>query len=96
MIRFKFNPAGLIMLAVTIVVVIVGTSVFAMQDQLLMMLVGGVLVLGDMALRLRKRGQGRWLFQPEAGGHLFSVPVWIVGAVIFLINLFVRLTGARP
>ncbi len=84
------------MLASTIVIVILGTSVFAMQDQLLMMLVGAVLILGDMALRLRKRGLDKWLTRPDAGGHLFSVPVWIVGAVLFVINLIVRITGARP
>ncbi len=96
MIRFRFNPAGLVMLAATIVVVALGSGVFKLQDQLVMMLVGAMLILSDIGLRLRQRGQPGWLKRPEAGGHLFSVPVWIVGAVLFVINLIVRITGARP
>lgn len=96
MIRFRFNTLGLGLLVLSAIVVAIAGFVLRMQDQMVMIIAGAVLIVIDLAIRLRHmRSEPRWATRSDLGAHLFSLPVWGVGAVLVVINGIVLLTGGR-
>ncbi len=89
----KFNVIGLVLLAWGGAFAGIGSLLLRLPDQPVMMAVGGVMFIGDVAMRLRSRATARWFPSPQLGGLLFSLLVWILGALVFAV---VSITGARP
>jgi phosphate/sulfate permease len=56
--------------------------------------VGVLLIAADLILRMRNKGQRKWLTGDQTGGYLFFIPVWIFGIAMIFLNivnaLFIR------
>lgn len=55
-------------------------------------MVGGTLIVVDLLLRLRSRGRAGWLTQRQFGGHLFAIPIWVVGGIVIAANVIKSFT----
>ncbi|MBK7705102.1 MAG: hypothetical protein IPN69_09630 [Acidobacteria bacterium] len=67
-------------------VALVGGFVFKLSDVKTMIAVGAALVLVDFGFRFACRAQGKWVFGRDAGGYFVFLPVWILGAIVILLN----------
>lgn len=47
---------------------------------------GPFIILADMLYRIRV-GEGKW-FSPNSGGHIFYIPMWIVGILWVVLGFF--------
>jgi hypothetical protein len=55
-------------------------------------LAGGLaLVLFDLYHRFRNSGESLWLVHPDAGGHVWFMPIWIVGSILLAAGIAERL-----
>lgn len=48
----------------------------------------GALFVFDLVFRLHNRDEGRDLIHPDAGAHLWYVPVWIVAIILGGLGLY--------
>jgi hypothetical protein len=82
------NTAGILTFILGMGFVAVSNTYFNVHigHACLMMGVGWVLV--DGLLRLRHRKHPRWYIHPEFGGHMFYIPLWILGAVTIVAMIY--------
>jgi hypothetical protein len=87
MIWIRSNSWGLAMIVVGGLIAGVGSFVLKVADAPVLMSVGVVLIVMDVIIRARVRNQPGWLVQRRWGGHLWFVPIWAIGVVVFVVNL---------
>jgi hypothetical protein len=81
-----FNYRGLIMVVAAIVIAFGAGSLFGFEDEgRLMLVMGPLTVLFDLAYRLTVAG-GHWLY-PSQGGSLFFVPAWTLGVLWIVLGI---------
>lgn len=81
------NALGLMMFVAGGVIAGVGSFVLRLGDVPVMLMVGVALITMDLLFRVRVRPAPGWLMQPQFGGFLLFVPVWIAGLAVIGINI---------
>jgi hypothetical protein len=81
-----YNYAGIIITAIGFAAAFgVGAIVGSSAEGPLMMIAGPSIALLDLAYRF-KLENGHW-FIPHRGGSLFFLPVWLLGALWFVLGI---------
>jgi hypothetical protein len=52
----------------------------------------GGLVAGGIDFYLRSNNENAW-FHPDGGGHIWFIPVWIIGAIAAIVGVIAALGG---
>src|SRR5258708_13758541 len=84
-----FNIVGMVMLCVALVigaVIAIALHRFNYNSPLFLVATGFFMILLDLWYRAT-RGEGSFL-HPRRGGQYFFIPVWIIGAGLFVFNFF--------
>lgn len=63
-----------------------------LTDPQALMILGAAWSVLDAMLRALRRHQPHWLVNPQAGGFVWHIPVWVFGLAIFLVSALVALT----
>jgi hypothetical protein len=91
MIWIRSNGWGLVLFVLGGVIAGVESFILKIADAPVLMSVGLALMVGDLIIRTRStarlRSQPGWLWARQAGGHLFFVPMWVLGVIVFVANL---------
>ena len=87
MIWIRSNAWGLAMIFVGGLIAGVGSFIFKVADAPVLMSVGVALVAMDVTVRVHYRNRPAWIVHRQSGGHLWLVPVWAIGVVVFAANL---------
>jgi len=87
MIWIRSNAWGLAMIVVGGLIAGVGSFVLKIADTPVLMGVGLALIVMDVIVRVRFRHQPAWFVRQESGGHLWFVPIWLIGTVVLAANL---------
>ena len=87
MIWIRSNSWGLAMFVVGGLIAAVGSFILKIDDAPVLMSVGIALIFMDVIVRLRFRNRPAWFIHRQSGGHLWFVPIWAIGVVVFATNL---------
>jgi hypothetical protein len=81
------NVLGLAMFVTCGLIAAAGGLLLRLSNPIIMMSIGLALIVMDVLIRLKRRGDRRWLLRNTTGGTLFAIPVWIVGILVILLNI---------
>ena len=81
------NLLGFGMFVLSGVLIVLPAYLLKLPNTLAMVTAGMALIVFDLILRLRNRGNEKWLMNRLFGGSLFFLPVWIFGIVMIAANL---------
>jgi hypothetical protein len=93
MIWIRGNGWGFAMIFVGGVIAGLGSFALKFKDAPVLMSVGAALIVMDVIVRARGRGQPGWLWHRRFGGHLFFIPIWLIGLVVFGVNSITLLSA---
>jgi hypothetical protein len=84
-----FNWAGLGMAILGFAIGALSGSIFG--EKSLFLVSGLIMVVADLIYRNRRKGplESTPLFHPKKGGNIMFIPVWIIGAFLFIVGFTV-------
>jgi hypothetical protein len=85
---FIANTVGMLMFILGISFAYISSRSFDLHVGYAGLIMGGGWVLVDGLLRLRHRQYLRSYIHPKIGGHMFYIPLWILGAVVMVAMLY--------
>jgi hypothetical protein len=85
---FIANNIGMLMFILGISFASISSTSFDLHIGYASLIMGGGWVLVDGLLRLRHRQHPRWYIHPKVGGHMFYIPLWVLGAVVMVAMVY--------